>query len=99
MSAKKKLPELKAMAAYYGEDRTIKSIIESSIKSLPFICPKCQGAGILTQKYNAYPSGFPDSGWVDDIRTKEFCCDICNGEGRTGKEMVSRPVTVEYVAK
>lgn len=33
-----------------------------------------------------YPSGLPDSGWVEDWRYREVKCDLCNGEGYTEHE-------------
>lgn len=54
-------------------------------------CPKCHGAGAVTITYNAYPSGFPDSGWAEDMKTKQIPCDVCEGEGYTAQKFV--PVT------
>ena len=39
-----------------------------------FMCPKCKGSGVLRVKYNAYPSGLPDSGWVEDWKYKKKTC-------------------------
>lgn len=49
-------------------------------------CPKCEGKGFLLIKYNAYPSGLPDSGWVEDYKYKKEDCSICNAFGYTEKE-------------
>lgn len=55
------------------------------------ICPKCNGTGSVSIEYNAYPSGLPDSGWVEDIKTKIISCDLCAGGGYT--EQKFEPVT------
>lgn len=54
-------------------------------------CPKCNGLGYNKVKYNAYPSGLPDSGWVEDWRYKDVPCDVCDNFGYTEKEL--KPVT------
>ena len=49
-------------------------------------CPKCKGRGYVSKRYNAYPSGLPDSGWVDDWKKTDVECDLCKGHGWTEKE-------------
>jgi hypothetical protein len=44
-------------------------------------CPMCEGTGRVSYQYNAYPSGLPDSGFVDDMRTAYKDCDLCEGRG------------------
>lgn len=46
-----------------------------------FPCPKCEGDGYWMKPFNAYPSGLPDSGWVQDIRYKHESCIYCMAEG------------------
>lgn len=53
----------------------------------PHECPKCKGDGVLQIRYNAYPNGLPDSGWVEDWKIKTIDCDVCEGHGYTKKEM------------
>ena len=57
-------------------------------------CPKCAGTGTNTITYNAYPSGFPDSGWAEDMKNKNVTCDLCNGFGYTERKF--EPVVVGY---
>lgn len=56
-----------------------------SERGLNYECPKCGGKGYIMEKYNAYPMGLPDSGWVDDIQFRKIDCDICHGNGYTKK--------------
>lgn len=48
-----------------------------------YVCPKCKSLGTVKGRYNAYPSGLPDSGWVDDWKYKDVTCNVCNGKGYT----------------
>lgn len=45
------------------------------------LCFSCKGKGIETFKHRIpYPSGLPDSGWVDDtIEIRERPCSRCGG--------------------
>ena len=52
------------------------------------VCPKCNGEGVVQEKYNAYPSGLPDSGWVEDWKYRNKACNVCNGKGYTEKKLV-----------
>jgi len=70
----------------YGEDITLKDLLIKIRKDKIYLCPKCNGSGILKIRYNAYPSGLPDSGWVDDWKYKDVECDLCKGEGYNSKE-------------
>lgn len=71
----------------YGEDTTLSEILEVRKGGNPiYKCPKCEGKGYTSYKYNAYPSGLPDSGWVEDWKYKKIECDLCKGEGYTEKE-------------
>jgi DNA topoisomerase-1 len=55
-------------------------------------CPKCDGRGYIKCKYNGYPSGLPDSGWVYEEAFKDVKCDVCNGVGYTEKPMKPKMV-------
>jgi DnaJ-class molecular chaperone len=79
-----KIHELKRIIDIYGDVK-----ISEAIKSYgrPYTCPKCNGDGVKKVTYNAYPSGLPDSGWVEDIRTRDIGCDLCEGHGYTEKEL------------
>lgn len=61
-----------------------------------YMCPKCKGEGIVKEKYNAYPSGLPDSGWVDDWKFKDVGCNVCNGKGYTERKLKPIIKTVGY---
>ena len=61
-----------------------------------FKCPKCHGVGTVPVKYNEYPSGLPDSGWAEDIRTRHDKCNICNGVGYTEVEKKAITKVVGY---
>lgn len=78
-----KIQELMTLIAVYGEDVTFKDLLEREMEKTPYMCPKCKGKGIERVRYNAYPSGFPDSGWVEDMKTKAVECDLCKGVGYT----------------
>lgn len=52
-----------------------------------YVCPKCKGNGIIKERYNAYPSGLPDSGWVDDWKYKDVNCNVCNSKGYTERKL------------
>lgn len=52
-----------------------------------FKCLKCAGTGTNTIQRNMYPSGLPDSGWVDDFKPVQIQCDVCNGKGFTECEL------------
>jgi hypothetical protein len=78
-----KVVELHNLLQAYG-NKTIGEIIEA--KNMPYKCPKCEAKGYTTETYDAYPKGFPDSGWATDIRTRKVDCDLCCGHGYTAKE-------------
>lgn len=79
-----KIIELDRMMSIYG-DVKLSVIRNNLLKNTPHICPKCNGHGCTSEQYNAYPSGLPDSGWVQDIRSRDVKCTVCNGEGYTPK--------------
>lgn len=70
----------------YGGETTIDQLVKHIQKNKIHKCPKCNGSGTIRQKYNAYPTGLPDSGWVEDWQYKNITCDLCNGEGYTCHE-------------
>ena len=71
----------------FGEDKTLKDIKHSLPLPEGFECPKCSGTGTYTETYDAYPKGFPDSGWVSDMKTRLVECDACSGMGYTDKPL------------
>lgn len=73
-------------AEKYGENATIGELLNAMKGSRTYRCPKCGGRGWISVKYNAYPEGLPDSGWVEDWRKKDVKCSLCKGHGWTEKE-------------
>jgi RecJ-like exonuclease len=54
-------------------------------------CPHCKGKGHTLEEYNAYPQGFPDSGWVEDMKERAVICTVCKGKCAT--PTLLKPVT------
>lgn len=78
--------DIENLIYFYGGDTTLNQILESALEKTPYKCPKCEGKGTNSVKYNAYPKGLPDSGFVDDWRYKDVKCDLCRGQGYTDRE-------------
>ena len=70
----------------FGGDTTLNQVLKMVQNGRIHKCPKCNGTGIIKIKYNAYPPGLPDSGWVQKWEYKEKECDLCDGEGYTYNE-------------
>lgn len=70
----------------FGEDTTLKQVLLTVSGGRKYKCPKCNGTGKITVKYNGYPSGLPDSGFVYEAAFKDIECDICKCEGYTREE-------------
>lgn len=90
--------EIVSLIERYGEDATLKEILEdieskSIYRRYKYKCPKCEGKGYLVKEYNGYPSGLPDSGWVYEAAYDYRKCDLCNGLGYTEKEYKPKTVT------
>lgn len=95
-SFKIKINELLELRDCYGGEVTLDQIIKhvQDIRgNRIYKCPKYGGTGYVSVKYNAYPPGLPDSGWVEDWQYKDVECDLCQGEGYTAKEY--RPKMVQ----
>jgi hypothetical protein len=82
-----RIHEIIALCNQYGENTTLAEIRQSIQGKKKHLCPKCKGTGSITIEYNGYPSGLPDSGWVYEPAYREEECDLCKGEGYTGKLM------------
>lgn len=87
-----KIHEVKTLISTYGEDATLSDVLKIVQGNKIHRCPKCKGAGKVSIRYNAYPSGLPDSGWVQDWKYKDIDCDLCGGEGYTEREYRPRMV-------
>lgn len=70
----------------YGAETTLGEMVKIVQGNKIHKCPKCNGRGDVSIRYNAYPSGMPDSGWVEDWKYKNVECDLCHGEGYTEHE-------------
>lgn len=70
----------------YGTETTLGEMVKIVQGNKIHKCSKCNGRGIVSIRYNAYPSGMPDSGWVEDWKYKNVECDLCHGEGYTEHE-------------
>jgi len=84
----------------YGLSATLSEIQDkvnnTEFKHCGYKCPKCGGKGYTVKQVNTYPTGLPDSGWVDDPKYyKDFyyTCDLCKGEGYTAEEYVPKTET------
>ena len=73
--------------AVYDVNITIKELKEFIKKKYPYTCPKCKGKGKVW---------IPDE--FGDGRTGNYFteCDICNGYGRTEKEMKPKYQVIGY---
>lgn len=80
------------MATKYGSETTLAEAIEMAKGNNKFRCPKCSGKGWISVKYNGYPRGLPDSGWVYEEKWKDVECDLCKGIGWTDHEYKPRMV-------
>lgn len=92
-----KIHEIKKMIKEHGSSTTLGELLERAYTKFPHVCPKCNGVGSTEVRYNAYPKGLPDSGWVDDWQYKTVECDVCDGEGYTKDKLIAKSVKVEYV--
>lgn len=87
-----KIHEIVALCNQYGENTTLGELCSSIQDRKKYVCPKCNGTGTITVKYNGYPSGLPDSGCVYEPAYINVECDLCKGEGYTSKLMKPRMV-------
>lgn len=80
------------LAEKYGRNTTLGDLVRKIQGNKIYRCPKCNGSGKVNVRYNAYPSGLPDSGWVEDWKYKDIECDLCHGEGYTEHEYKPRMI-------
>jgi len=84
--------EVKGLVDRYGADMTLGQVLIKVQGNKIYKCPKCEGKGFITIKYNSYPKGLPDSGWVYEPAYRDVECNLCNGEGYTDHEYKPRMV-------
>lgn len=92
-----RIPDLRQLCAVFGGEKTLRQISDELKAKYPHQCPKCEGKGFEVKRINTYPSGLPDSGWVDQMEDISYVCDICNGQGFTKERLIAKPIKVEYV--
>lgn len=85
-----KVHELESLINQYG-DIKFSELITKLKRDRIHECPACKGYGYTQEKYDAYPSGLPDSGWATDYQYRNVDCKVCNGFGYTNKEL--KPIT------
>ena len=79
-----KIFELMDMIKYYGDDATLKDVLNDITNNKPiYKCPNCNGSGEVLVEYNGYPEGLPDSGFVYEAAYRNEECELCCGEGYT----------------
>lgn len=75
--------KVKSLIYRYGGETTLNDVLNKITSGYkPYECPKCHGNGYVMKVYNAYPSGFPDSGFYYEPRYDYAVCDLCDGLGR-----------------
>lgn len=88
-----KLNNVKELYEEYG-DKPLSEIIQELKGDNKFECPECNGLGYVLIKYNSYPSGLPDSGFVYEPKYKRHKCSLCDGLGYTEYEF--EPHYIQY---
>lgn len=91
-SFKLKVKDVLELRECYGGEVTLDQVVRHIQGKKTHKCPKCGGTGTVSVRYNAYPQGLPDSGWVEDWQYKSVECDLCKGEGYTEEEYRPRMI-------
>lgn len=91
-----RITDVQALIRRFGSI-TLGQLLSEIRSQYPYTCPKCNGRGFEEKTVNTYPSGLPDSGWVDQMETFNITCNLCNGQGFTKERLIAKPVKVEYV--
>ena len=84
--------EIQAFAEKYGCETELASLLEKHKVAQGYVCPNCLGKGTISEKYNAYPSGLPDSGWAEDWKYRDVTCPVCHGRKYVEKKLVPKMV-------
>lgn len=92
-----RIADVMALVDRFDRSTTLGQLLSMVKSQYPHKCPKCEGKGFEVVRVNTYPSGLPDSGWVDQMEDFNVTCDICNGQGFTKERLIAKPVKVEYV--
>lgn len=83
--------EIQNFMTKYGDELPSK-LLESYKRPIGYVCPNCHGLGVIQERYNAYPSGLPDSGWVVDWQYRDVTCTVCLGRGYNKTRLVPKIV-------
>lgn len=90
-----KIIEVESLRDKYGGETTLDELVTILMGNKKYKCPNCLGTGYITEEYNGYPSGLPDSGWVYEPAYKETKCELCNGDGYTSKKYIPNIVQTQ----
>lgn len=104
MSEEKKtshIYKLEEMASEYGDNVTLRDIINKEKGRNIYRCPKCGGTGYVYCIYNVYPQILPNSGWAYKDGIRSVKCDLCDGIGYTPVKYTPKykQVLEEYVVE
>lgn len=80
---KLKVHDVSKLIDIYGANATLEDILKKIQGDKVYKCPKCNGLGAITEEYNGYPSGLPDSDFIYKAAYRHLECDLCKGEGFT----------------
>lgn len=92
MTKRLRIHEIVALATKHGKNATLEEVVKAEMGDRVYICPNCNGKGVITKRYNAYPQGLPDSGWVEKWEYKDIQCGLCDGEGYNKEKYVPKMV-------
>ena len=81
-----KIQQLEKLIARYGKQAKLIDVLNDVRGNRIYKCPKCEGTGVLVEKFNDYPRGLPDSDYTYKEGRRECSCDLCDGHGYTSKE-------------
>lgn len=85
--------EIKKFAEKYDCEKELSSLLERyKQETNGFVCPNCLGKGTVKERYNAYPTNLPDSGWGEDWRYCDISCPICHGSGHNETRLIPNMV-------
>lgn len=84
--------QVQGLVRKFGRQATLENVLAALMAERPHRCPRCDGRGYVTEEYDAYPRGLPDSGWATDMRTRNVVCHLCGGEGYTAEEYIPNMV-------
>lgn len=88
--------EIQEFMTKYGDELPSK-LLELYKRPIGYVCPNCHGLGVVPERYNAYPSGLPDSGWGVDWQYRDVECHVCGGLGYTRNKLVPKMIQDEWI--